>query len=80
MNYATQSQAMNSGHTGTNSAPNFQNYSPEDFYDEIIDPSGQPRQGTGLLVHKINDLPAGELLKRQEAAERSLFPRSLHRH
>ncbi|MBL8870224.1 MAG: circularly permuted type 2 ATP-grasp protein [Planctomycetaceae bacterium] len=38
-----------------------------------MDEKGEPRQGTGLLVHKINDLPPGELIRRQEAAERSLF-------
>jgi uncharacterized circularly permuted ATP-grasp superfamily protein len=63
---------MNAGSTD-NSAPNFHNYSPESFYDEIMDEKGEPRQGTGLLVHKINDLPPGELIRRQEAAERSLF-------
>lgn len=72
MNFATQSQSMNAGSTD-NSAPNFHNYSPESFYDEIMDEKGEPRQGTGLLVHKINDLPPGELMRRQEAAERSLF-------
>jgi uncharacterized circularly permuted ATP-grasp superfamily protein len=72
MNFATQSQSMNAGSTD-NSAPNFHNYSPESFYDEIMDEKGEPRQGTGLLVHKINDLPPGELIRRQEAAERSLF-------
>jgi uncharacterized circularly permuted ATP-grasp superfamily protein len=72
MNFATQSQSMNAGSTD-NSAPNFHNYAPESFYDEIMDEKGEPRQGTGLLVHKINDLPPGELIRRQEAAERSLF-------
>jgi uncharacterized circularly permuted ATP-grasp superfamily protein len=72
MNFATQSQSMNAGSTD-NSAPNFHNYAPESFYDEIMDEKGDPRQGTGLLVHKINDLPPGELIRRQEAAERSLF-------
>lgn len=72
MNFATQSQSINGG-TTDNSAPNFSNYSPESFYDEIMDEKGEPRQGTGLLVHKINDLPPGELIRRQEAAERSLF-------
>lgn len=72
MNFATQSQSINSGPTD-NSAPNFSNYAPESFYDEIMDEKGEPRPGTGLLVHKINDLPPGELIRRQEAAERSLF-------
>lgn len=72
MNFAAQSQSMNAGSTD-NSAPNFHNYAPESFYDEIMDEKGEPRQGTGLLVHKINDLPPGELIRRQEAAERSLF-------
>ena len=72
MNFATQSQSMSPG-PADNSAPNFHNYLPESFYDEIMDEQGQPRLGTGLLVHKINDLPPGELIRRQEAAERSLF-------
>jgi uncharacterized circularly permuted ATP-grasp superfamily protein len=72
MNFATQSQSMSSG-PADSSAPNFHNYLPESFYDEIMDEHGKPRLGTGLLVHKINDLPPGELIRRQEAAERSLF-------
>lgn len=73
MNFASQSQTLNSVSSGHNISPTFHDYAPEAFYDEVIDENGQPRQGTGLLVHKINELPPGELIRRQEAAERSLF-------
>jgi uncharacterized circularly permuted ATP-grasp superfamily protein len=58
------------------SAPNrlvFREYEPGDFFDELIDAQGRPRPGAGLLVDKINSLQAGELLRRQAEAERSLF-------
>lgn len=53
--------------------PTFQNYSNDGFYDEAIDESGVPRKSSALLVRKIDELPPGELLRRQEAAERILF-------
>jgi uncharacterized circularly permuted ATP-grasp superfamily protein len=51
----------------------FADYDTEGFYDELIDPDGQPRAGAELLVGKIRSLGRNDLLHRQQAAERLLF-------
>ncbi len=51
----------------------FASYKPEDFYDELIDASGNPRPGAQLLVDKIESLPEGDLAMRQKAAEALLL-------
>lgn len=51
---------------------NFNGYSPEGFYDEMFDASGVPRTGTVKLIEKINSLTAGDLRRRQQAAELAL--------
>jgi uncharacterized circularly permuted ATP-grasp superfamily protein len=51
----------------------FSNYDPEGFYDELIDPDGNPRPGVELLVEKIDSLPEGDLNLRQKAAEALLL-------
>lgn len=50
----------------------FDNYAPGKFFDELIEPSGQPRPDAAPLVDAINRLPVGDLLRRQGAIERSL--------
>ncbi len=51
----------------------FGNYATQGFFDELIDESGRPRPGADVLLRKIERLSAGELLSRQEMAERALF-------
>lgn len=51
----------------------FQGYDTKGFYDELLGESGEPRPGAALLMQRIEELPDGELLQRQEMAERSLF-------
>lgn len=51
----------------------FHDYIPNGAYDELFEPSGQPRQGARLLVDRLTRLPQGELLRRQRAAEHALF-------
>ncbi|MDX1965660.1 MAG: circularly permuted type 2 ATP-grasp protein [Planctomycetaceae bacterium] len=51
----------------------FENYDPEGFYDEMFAVMGQPRAEAVDLVHRIESLDVGELLRRQAAAERLLF-------
>ncbi len=53
--------------------PTFEHYQTEGFYDEAIDLEGNARRPSALLIRKIDELPAGELIRRQEAAERILF-------
>ena len=51
----------------------FRDYETVGFYDELIDETGQPRPSAELLLRRIEELPDGELLQRQQTAERSLF-------
>jgi uncharacterized circularly permuted ATP-grasp superfamily protein len=51
----------------------FPSYDTAEFYDEMFLPDGCARLGTGVLKERIESLPDGELLLRQEAAERLLL-------
>ncbi|MDA1016849.1 MAG: circularly permuted type 2 ATP-grasp protein, partial [Planctomycetota bacterium] len=51
----------------------FRDYDTKGFFDELIDEHGKPRSGAELLLQRIEELPDGELLQRQQMAERSLF-------
>jgi uncharacterized circularly permuted ATP-grasp superfamily protein len=49
----------------------FDAYDPGEFYDELFAGPGQPRPGARLLVQRLASLSEGELLRRQQAAERA---------
>jgi uncharacterized circularly permuted ATP-grasp superfamily protein len=51
----------------------FAAYDTAAFYDEMLLPDGCPRPGAKLLKEQIESLPDGELLQRQQAAERLLL-------
>ncbi len=51
----------------------FTQYQLEGFYDELFAEQGTPRPGARPIVERIESLPAGELLRRQKAAEKALF-------
>jgi uncharacterized circularly permuted ATP-grasp superfamily protein len=51
----------------------FSDYPLESFYDELIQPDGQPRPGARLLIEKIESIPDGDLAVRQRAAEAMLL-------
>ncbi len=51
----------------------FKGYSTDDFYDELFASDGAPRPGVEVLIRKIDSLPEGELLRRQDAAEQAIF-------
>jgi uncharacterized circularly permuted ATP-grasp superfamily protein len=51
----------------------FNTYDPGDYYDELIEATGKPRQGARLLVERIASLPPGDLAIRQKAAETLLL-------
>jgi uncharacterized circularly permuted ATP-grasp superfamily protein len=55
----------------------FDKYDTGNFYDEMFAPSGQPRPGGRLLQQRIDSLSMGELLQRQQAAERALLHRGI---
>jgi len=51
----------------------FEDYDTESFYDEMFLPDGSPRPEARRLVERIESLPDGELVRRHQAAERSLL-------
>ncbi|MCW8132234.1 MAG: circularly permuted type 2 ATP-grasp protein, partial [Planctomycetota bacterium] len=51
----------------------FEGYEVGDFYDEMFLAADKPRAGAELLAQKIASLPKGELIRRQQAAERALL-------
>jgi uncharacterized circularly permuted ATP-grasp superfamily protein len=51
----------------------FNNYDTENFYDELIDSSGAPRQGARILIERIEALPDGDIFSRQKAAEIAMY-------
>ncbi|WP_399363684.1 MULTISPECIES: circularly permuted type 2 ATP-grasp protein [unclassified Thermosynechococcus] len=51
----------------------FENYDPEDFYDEWFLAKGQPRPFIEPLLQRVRSLPAGELQQRQKTAQQVMF-------
>jgi uncharacterized circularly permuted ATP-grasp superfamily protein len=51
----------------------FSSYDPGEFYDELFEGIGRPRQGSALLLRKFASLDEGELKLRQQAAERVIL-------
>ena len=51
----------------------FDGYDTEGFHDEMFQADGSPRPEARLLVERIESLPAGELIRRHQAAERALL-------
>ena len=51
----------------------YKNYDTGGFFDEYFTEEGAPRPGASILLKRIEDLPRGELLRRQKATEARLF-------
>jgi len=51
----------------------FKQYETGDFFDEMFGENGQPRASARTLFNNIENLPDGELITRQRAAERALL-------
>jgi uncharacterized circularly permuted ATP-grasp superfamily protein len=51
----------------------FEHYEVGEFFDEMFGENGRPRASARSLVANIENLPEGELLNRQRAAERALL-------
>ena len=51
----------------------FSPYDTNGFFDEMFEADGQPRAAARALVQFIEALPEGELLRRQQSAERALL-------
>jgi uncharacterized circularly permuted ATP-grasp superfamily protein len=51
----------------------FREYDTEGFFDEMFTPEGNPRAEAQLIVHRVESLAPGELIRRQKAIERSLL-------
>lgn len=52
---------------------NFNEYDTEGFFDELIQPSGEPRPGAKILVERLESLADGEILARQKASEAAMY-------
>ncbi|MBI2425836.1 MAG: circularly permuted type 2 ATP-grasp protein [Candidatus Hydrogenedentes bacterium] len=48
-------------------------YETEGFFDELFTASGQPRSIAQPLIERINQMPPGEMRRRQTAADRVLY-------
>ena len=48
-------------------------YDTGQFYDELVRADGQARSGAAPLLERVTSLPEGELVRRQQAAERDLL-------
>jgi uncharacterized circularly permuted ATP-grasp superfamily protein len=68
-----QSQSSSEALVDTAARPSFDRYELDGFYDEAVDPSQQFRPSSALLLQRVEELPPGELLRRQQAAEQLLF-------
>jgi uncharacterized circularly permuted ATP-grasp superfamily protein len=51
----------------------YKDYDTEGFFDEYFQADGSPRGGASALLKRLEDLPSGELIKRQKATEAKLF-------
>ncbi len=51
----------------------FNDYEPEDFYDELFMAKGEPRPDSLPLIHRLNSLSSEEVQRRQQAAQIALF-------
>src|SRR5262245_34292894 len=51
----------------------FANYTTDGFFDEMFATDNHPRPPARALVQFIDTLPDGELLRRQQSAERALL-------
>mgnify|MGYP001224106920 CR=1 FL=1 len=51
----------------------YKDYDTEGFFDEYFHPDGSPRDGASVLLKRLEQLPGGELLRRQKATEARLF-------
>ena len=56
---------------------NFNHYNVQNFYDELIDENGLPREMALPLIEQINALPNKDLRRRQKAAERALYDQGI---
>ena len=50
-----------------------QDYQTDGFFDELVDQDGKPRPDAEELVSLIDRIPSAELVRRQDAIERSLY-------
>ncbi len=55
----------------------FDSYDPGAYYDELFAAPGQPRPGAEFLVQRLASLSEGELLRRQQAAERAFVSKGI---
>lgn len=54
-------------------AMHFKDYQTDGFYDELFEQPGRVRPGASLLIERIEQLPQGDLQRRQRATEASMM-------
>src|SRR5215216_6271942 len=59
--------------TDATTSMRFANYDPGDFFDEMFEANQEARPAAKALSRLIDTLPDGELLRRQQSAERALL-------
>lgn len=59
--------------TGGCAVMKFSEYETKGYFDELVAEDGRPRAASKLLLRSVENLPAGELAARQQAAERALI-------
>ena len=59
--------------TPPDSIPAFSHYEVGPFYDEMFDDQAQPRPFCRALYDRMRELPAADLVRRQQAADRSMI-------
>lgn len=64
---------QNQQQTQSASPASLTGYQTDGFFDELVDGSGRPHPDAMALVDLINRMPPGELSRRQQAIERSLY-------
>ncbi|MGP1384620.1 MAG: circularly permuted type 2 ATP-grasp protein [Thainema sp.] len=57
----------------TNRTVQFNQYDPEDFYDELFLEDATPRAEAKLLIERLGSLSIDEIKRRQQAAQNALF-------
>jgi uncharacterized circularly permuted ATP-grasp superfamily protein len=66
-------QSQHQSQTQSQPASILSGYQTDEFFDELVDERGRPRPDVQSLIDLINQMPAGELNRRQHAIETSLF-------
>ncbi len=68
---AGQTQSQSQSQSGVRSI--LDRYKTDNFFDELVESDGSPKPDAIALIDLINQMPPGDLVRRQRAIERSLY-------